>query len=68
MKCGDIRKHSTHAMLPCAMRSPSCSVSGNNLVKRAVSFTPTLTDRIRINVTGALSGYSRITEVEAWGN
>jgi hypothetical protein len=43
------------------------SVSGNSLVKRTVTFTPTLTDRIRINVTGALSGYSRITEVEAWG-
>jgi hypothetical protein len=44
------------------------SVAGNNLVKRQVSFPATTTDRIRVNVTGALAGYSRITEFEAWGN
>ena len=44
------------------------TVSGNNLVKRTVNFTATATDRIRINVTNALASYSRITEVEAWGN
>jgi hypothetical protein len=44
------------------------SVSGNNLVKRTVSFASYTTDRIRINVTGALASYSRITEVEAWGS
>jgi hypothetical protein len=44
------------------------SVSGNNLVKRQVNFAATATDRIRINVTGALASYSRITEIEAWGN
>jgi hypothetical protein len=44
------------------------SVSGNNLVKRSVNFTATATNRIRINVTNALSSFSRITEVEAWGN
>jgi Bacterial Ig-like domain (group 3)/PQQ-like domain len=44
------------------------TVSGNNLVKRTVNFTATTTDRIRINVTNALSSFSRITEVEAWGN
>ena len=44
------------------------SVAGNNLVKRTVSFAATATDRIRINVTGALANYSRITEIEAWGN
>jgi len=44
------------------------SVSGNNLVKRTVSFTAATTDRIRINVTNALVSSSRITEVEAWGN
>jgi hypothetical protein len=43
-------------------------VSGNNLVKRTVNFTATTTDRIRINITNALSSYSRITEIEAWGN
>jgi hypothetical protein len=44
------------------------SVSGNNLVKRTVNFNTTTTDRIRINITNALNSYSRITEVEAWGN
>ncbi len=43
------------------------TVSGNNLVKRTVSFAPYTTDRIRINVTNALNTWSRITEVEAWG-
>jgi hypothetical protein len=42
------------------------TVSGNNLVKRTVNFTATTTDRIRINVTNALSSYSRIIEIEAW--
>jgi hypothetical protein len=44
------------------------TVSGNNLVKRTVNFSTTTTDRIRINITNALNSYSRITEVEAWGN
>jgi hypothetical protein len=44
------------------------TVSGNNLVKRTVTFAAFTTDRIRVNVTGALNGYSRITEIEAWGN
>jgi hypothetical protein len=43
------------------------SVAGNNLVKRAVSFSPFTTDRIRVNVTRALYFKSRIVEVEAWG-
>ena len=42
------------------------AVSGNNLVKRTVSFTAFATDRIRVNVTNALFQYSRITEIEAW--
>lgn len=43
------------------------SVSGNNLVKRTVSFPAYTTDRIRVVVTGVADGtYSRITEVEAW--
>jgi hypothetical protein len=44
------------------------TVAGNNLVKRQVNFTATTTDRIRINSTGGLGGYSRITEIEAWGS
>ncbi len=43
------------------------SVSGNNLVKRAVTFSPFTTSRIRINVTNAPVLYSRLVEVEAWG-
>ena len=43
------------------------TVSGNNLVKRTVSFTAVTATKIRINVTNALSSLSRITEVEAWG-
>ncbi len=42
------------------------SVTGNNLVKRTVSFAPMTTDRIRIQVSAALASYSRIVEVEAW--
>jgi hypothetical protein len=42
-------------------------VSGNNLVKRTVTFAPYTTDRIRISVTGTADGvWSRLTEVEAW--
>jgi len=44
------------------------SVSSNNLVKRTVNFSPYTTNRIRINVSGSLVSYSRIVEVEAWGN
>lgn len=43
------------------------TVTGNNLVKRTVSFASFTTSKIRINVTKAASGYTRITEVEAWG-
>jgi len=44
------------------------TVSGNNLVKRAVTFSPFTTTRIRVNVTSALMQYSRLVEVEAWGS
>src|SRR5204863_3015225 len=42
------------------------AVSGNNLVKRTVSFAAFSTNRIRVNITAALASYSRITEIEAW--
>ena len=42
------------------------TVAGNNLVMRTVNFTAITTDRIRINITGALASYSRLVEVEAW--
>ena len=38
------------------------TVSGNNLVKRSVSFPATTTDRIRINITAARSAGSYLTE------
>jgi hypothetical protein len=43
------------------------TVSGNNLVKRSVSFAAYTTDSIRITVTGTPDSWSRITEIEAWG-
>jgi hypothetical protein len=44
------------------------TVSGNRLVKRSVAFSPFTTDRIRVLVTGvADNAWSRITEIEAWG-
>ncbi len=42
------------------------AVSGNNLVKRTVNFSAFTTTQIRVNITAALAGYSRLTEVEAW--
>ena len=44
------------------------TVSGNRLVKRSVTFAPYATDRMRIQITHALASWSRVTEVEAWGN
>jgi hypothetical protein len=44
------------------------TVSGNNLVKRTVTFAPFTTSQIRIRITAALASFSRITEIEAWGN
>jgi len=44
---------------------PNGIISGNNLVWRKINFPTLTTSSIRIVVTGALNGYSRITEVEA---
>jgi hypothetical protein len=44
------------------------AVSDNNLVKRTVSFPAYTTDRIRVVVTNANAGYSRLAEVEAFGH
>jgi hypothetical protein len=44
------------------------TVSGNNLVKRSVNFSAFTTSRIRVRITSALASYSRIIEIEAWGN
>jgi serine protease len=43
------------------------TVSGNNLVKRTVSFTAYTTTQIQIVVNKAVDNWSRITELEAWG-
>jgi Tfp pilus tip-associated adhesin PilY1 len=43
------------------------TVSGNNLVKRTVNFSAFATTQIRIYITGSADGYSRATEVQAWG-
>jgi glucose/arabinose dehydrogenase len=43
------------------------AVTGNNLVKRTLTFAPFTTERIRVVSTRALAGVTRITEIEAWG-
>src|SRR6185369_5401203 len=43
------------------------AVSGNNLVKRTVSFPATSVSAIRVTITNALASYARLTEIEAWG-
>ncbi len=45
---------------------PNGSISGNTLVWQRIAFPALTTTGIRINVTGALNAYSRITEVEAY--
>jgi len=46
---------------------PGGSIAGNNLVWRRITYTDLTTDRIRVLITGA-PGWSRINELEAWGN
>jgi hypothetical protein len=43
------------------------TVVGNNNVWRQFNFAAVTTSRIRIHISRALSSYSRIIEVEAWG-
>jgi hypothetical protein len=47
---------------------PGGSITGNNMVWTKLTFSPVTTSRIRVVVYGAQAGYSRIVEVEAWGN
>ncbi|HEU5479695.1 MAG TPA: discoidin domain-containing protein, partial [Candidatus Tumulicola sp.] len=44
------------------------TVTGNDLVKRTVTFPAFTTDRIRVVITNAENGYSRLAEVEAFGH
>ena len=46
--------------------STVATITGNNLVKRTITFAAVSTDRVRVTVTNALFGYSRIVELEAW--
>ena len=46
---------------------PGASITNNNLVWRRFLVTPVTTSRIRVHITAALNGYSRVIEVEAWG-
>jgi len=46
---------------------PGGAVTANNLVWRRFVFAPVTTTKIRVLITGALNGYSRVIEVEAWG-
>src|SRR6185436_2447472 len=47
---------------------PGGDITGNNQVWRQFAFGAINTTKIRILVTGALAGYSRITEVEAYSD
>jgi len=47
---------------------PGGSITGNTRVWRQITFAPVTTSRIRVLVTGALNGYSRITEIEAYNS
>lgn len=41
--------------------------SQNNKVWSQFVFTPIVTEKIRLWITGALASYSRVVEIEAWG-
>src|SRR5215217_1216011 len=46
---------------------PGGSVTGNNKVWRKFTFAPLTTSKIRVLTNASGDGYSRLTEVEAWG-
>lgn len=47
---------------------PGCSVSGNNKVWRQFNFAEITTSKIRVLTNASPDSYSRMTEIEAWGN
>jgi RHS repeat-associated protein len=47
--------------------APGGSVTGNNKVWRKFTFAPITTSKIRVLTHASVDGYSRLTEVEAWG-
>lgn len=46
---------------------PGASVTGNNKIWRKFEFSPIATSKIRVLTSASVDGYSRITEVEAYG-
>jgi hypothetical protein len=46
---------------------PGASIGNNNLVWRRFTFAPITTTAIRVFITAALNGSSRVMEVEVWG-
>ena len=46
---------------------PGGSVTGNDKVWRKFTFSPITTSKIRVLTNASVDGYSRITEVEAYG-
>lgn len=46
---------------------PGASVTGNNKIWRKFTFTPITTSKIRVLTSAAADGYSRLTEIEAYG-
>ena len=46
---------------------PGGAITGNSLVWRQITFAPVTTSRIRVLITSALSSWSRVTEIEAFG-
>ena len=45
---------------------PGGNISGNNFVLKKIAFSPISTSRIRVSVTSAQDGFSRVVELEAW--
>jgi RHS repeat-associated protein len=46
---------------------PDASVTGNNKIWRKFEFSPISTSKIRVVTSASVDGYSRLTEVEAYG-
>ncbi|HEY6187308.1 MAG TPA: discoidin domain-containing protein [Pyrinomonadaceae bacterium] len=47
---------------------PGASATGNNLVWKRFSFPDVSTSKIRLVCTGSVDGWSRVIELQAWGN
>jgi len=47
---------------------PGASATGNNMVWKRFSFSDITTSKIRLLCVGSADGWSRVVELEAWGN